>query len=248
MDYWGKIVLGAGATSLLAVFGHFAAGEKFVAGLEDQARSELTARGLEGADVSFGRDPLSRSAVLDGDLAGEAKEEALTAVLSVPGVSNARWQGDKTVANKGSEPAKDETTERATATKVNECQSGINTIIEEKKITFRSGSAYVSPDANRILDEVAQALKPCDGLTITVEGHTDDNGDAEVNKILSQERADRIKTGLVDRELPETLVSATGYGSERPRIEGSDAAADAQNRRIEFRIGSTGPASKAEGE
>ena len=77
----------------------------------------------------------------------------------------------------------------------------------------------------------------CDGLSVAVEGHTDDNGNKDVNRDMSQERADRIKAGLVERGIAEALISAKGYGSTRPRAEGSGATADAQNRRIEFRIG-----------
>ena len=239
MQVGGKILVGATATVVLALVGHAVTGETFISGLEQQAQAELTARGLDDASVRFGRDPLSRSAILDGDLADDAKQEALNVVMAIPGVSGASWQGqeglEKTAAEDGSATPE---VGSATLQKIAECQDGVDKITESSKISFRSGSAYVSPESNQILDRVAAALKACDGLTIAVEGHTDDNGDRDVNKTMSQERADRIKAGLVERGISENLVTATGYGSARPRAKGSDAAADAQNRRIEFRIGS----------
>ena len=239
MQVGGKILVGATATVVLALVGHAVTGDTFISGLEQQAQAELTARGLDGASVRFGRDPLSRSAILDGDLADDAKQEALNVVTAIPGVSGASWQGEEKL-EKAAEEGGSTTPEVGSATlqKIAECQDGVDKITESSKISFRSGSAYVAPESNQILDRVAAALKACDGLTIAVEGHTDDNGDRDVNKTMSQERADRIKAGLVERGISENLVTATGYGSARPRAKGSDAAADAQNRRIEFRIGS----------
>lgn len=238
MQVGGKILVGAAATMVLALVGHVLTGETFISGLEQQAQAELTARGLDDASVRFGRDPLSRSAVLDGELADDAKQEALNVVKAIPGVSGASWQGDETIGKAAVEGGS-ATPEVGSATlqKIAECQDGVDKITESSKISFRSGSAYVSRESNDILDRVAAALKACDGLTIAVEGHTDNNGNRDVNKTMSQERADRIKAGLVERGIPENLVTATGYGSARPRATGTGAAADAQNRRIEFRIG-----------
>ena len=246
MEVGGKILVGAAVTVVLALVGHAATGEQFIAGLEQKAETELTAMGLADAQVNFSRDPLSRSAILDGELTGDAKEKALLAVAAIPGVSDASWKGDGEagkIANGGE--AAERTQGSANATKIAECQTNVDKIIAARKINFRSGSAYVSPESNRILDEVAAALKVCGELSIAVEGHTDDNGDSGVNKAMSQERADRIKAGLVDRGMSERLISATGYGSTRPKARGSDAAADAQNRRIEFRIGTADTAPKS---
>lgn len=238
MEIGSKILVGAAATVVLALIGHAATGENFISGLEQKAQTELAARGLDGASVRFGHDPLSRSAVLDGELADSFKQEALNVVAAIPGVSSASWQGEEKL-EKAAEVDAGTTPNVGSATlqKIAECQQGVDTVTETRKINFRSGSAYISPESNDILDEVAAALKACDGLTIAVEGHTDDNGDSAVNRIMSQERADRIKAGLADRGISGNLITATGYGSARPRAKGTDAAADAQNRRIEFRIG-----------
>ncbi|WP_339691330.1 OmpA family protein [uncultured Parasphingorhabdus sp.] len=246
MEFRGKILTGVAATVVLALAGHFVTGEKFISGLEQQAETELAARGLDNTSVSFSRDPLSRSAVLDGDMPDDMKQEALGVVTAISGVSGASWKGeeDAGTADDGNDiaPAVDS----GNPEEVTKCQNGVDKILESRKISFRSGSAYVSPQSNKILDELASALKNCAGLSIAVEGHTDDNGDSAVNRIMSQERADRIKAGLVERGIPASLITAKGYGSARPRATGSDAAADAKNRRIEFRIGAANGASQAD--
>ncbi|NCN83778.1 MAG: OmpA family protein [Sphingomonadales bacterium] len=238
MKSGSKILTGAAATAILALVGHVATGETFIAGLEQQAQTELAARGLTAADVSFDRSPLSRNAVLHGDLPDSAKQEAMSVVVAIPGVSSVSWKAEEAIeaakADGDSAPA----STAADPDGVTKCQTDVDKIVKAKKISFRSGSAYLSLETRQILDEIAKALKGCDGLSVRVEGHTDDNGNSAVNREMSQERADRIKAALIERGIAETQITATGYGSTRPLAKGSDAAADAQNRRIEFRIGS----------
>ena len=243
MEIGSKILTGVAATVVLALVGHVATGESFISGLEQKARTELAARGLDAATVSLGHAPLSREAFLAGDLPEADKEQALSAVMAVPGISSASWR-----SKQATETATDEESAKPVASaddqKVATCQAEVDKIVESRKIQFRPGSPYVSLEARQILDQLAGALKNCDDLSIAVEGHTDDNGDKDVNRVMSQERADRIKAGLVERGISESRITATGYGSTRPRAKGSDAASDAQNRRIEFRIGTAAGASQ----
>ncbi|WP_417619123.1 OmpA family protein [Parasphingorhabdus sp.] len=243
MEIGSKILTGAAATAILALIGHVATGETFISGLEQQVQTELAARGLDAATVRLGHDPLSRDAVLAGELPDAARQEALNVVMAIPGISSASWRDKQAIAaaedGKAPAPAPADR-DKADRDKIAQCQAAVDRIAETRKINFRSGSAYVSLESRQILDQLAKVLQACEGLSITVEGHTDDNGDSDVNRVMSQERADRIKAGLVERGIAGALITATGYGSERPRAKGSDASADAQNRRIEFRIGGAG--------
>lgn len=248
MEVGGKLLTGAAATALLAVVGHFATSEGLVAEMQNKAQTELTAQGMDGVTVTFARDPLSRKAILDGEVDDDTKQAALETVMAIPGVSAASWQGEQPRNSAdGSSVDGSSSADPATQEKVAKCQGDVNQVIEAKKITFRSGSAYVSPVSNQILDEVAEALKPCAGLAIAVSGHTDNNGDAGVNKTMSQERADRVRQGLIDRGIAENLVTATGHGSEKPLVEGAGANVDAQNRRIEFKIHANSGAATPQG-
>jgi OOP family OmpA-OmpF porin len=248
MEIGSKILTGAAATVALALVGHVATGEDFVSGLEQKAQAELAARGLDAATVSLGHAPLSREAVLDGPLPEASKQQALEVVMDIPGIASASWKGKPPTAVAGGDKDAATVLPPADREKIAQCQAGVDKIAENRKISFRSGSAYVSLESRQILDELAKALKACGGLSIAVEGHTDDNGDKDVNRVMSQERADRIKAGLVERGIPDNLITATGYGATRPRAQGSDAAADAQNRRIEFRIGSASGAPQNDAE
>lgn len=241
MEVGGKLLTGAAVTMLLALAAHYTTGEDFISSLEDAAQTELTAQGMDGVKVSLSRDPLSRKALLNGDVSNDTKLKALNAVSDIPGVSSAHWASGASAdpgmaANTGrtdiAAPAIDPAIEAALV----ECQGGVDTVVESQKLSFRSGSAYLSPESNRILDEIAAALKPCPGLAVAVGGHTDNAGNAEVNRILSQERADRVRAGLIERGIPAEHITAIGYGAEQPLASGNGPEAAAQNRRIEFKL------------
>lgn len=246
MDVGGKILTGAMATALLALVGHYVTGDRYIAGLENAAQTEMAAQGMEDVKITFARAPLSRKAVLDGDVTDDIKQKALNAVSAMPGISSAVWTGSDMVASAGAGNSSEAgngkgdgghtDVDPATQVAVAKCQGGVDKAIEGQKLSFRSGSAYVSPASNSILDEVAAALEPCSGLAVTVGGHTDDNGNAQVNKILSQERADRVRGGLIDRGISENLITAIGFGAEQPLAASDGPEADAQNRRIEFKV------------
>lgn len=237
MEVGGKILIGAAVTVLLGLAGHYATGDNFISGLEKAAQTEMKARGMDGVTVAFSHDPLSRKALLNGNVSNDEKLSALNAISDIPGVSSAHWVSDDITLDESITDGP--TVDPAIAAAVKDCQGGVDKVIEAKKLNFRSGSAYLSLESNAILDEVAAALKPCSGLAIAVDGHTDNNGNAEVNRIMSQERADRVRAGLIERGIPENLITATGYGAAQPLATGSGAEADAQNRRIEFKLSAT---------
>jgi OOP family OmpA-OmpF porin len=195
--------------------------------------------------VSFDREPaFKRSAVLSGNLSDTDRQKALALVQSISGIASVRWQGDdvsQPVPGKnGSGPSIGSTT---ASEKIADCQGGVDDTIAGKTVQFRSGSAFLSPQSNRLLDDIATALKSCAGLSVEIGGHTDANGNASVNQVLSQERADRVKAALIERGIDAKLLSATGYGATRPLSKASGREADAQNRRIAFKVAAA-PASK----
>jgi outer membrane protein OmpA-like peptidoglycan-associated protein len=83
-------------------------------------------------------------------------------------------------------------------------------------ITFRTGSAELTPESIAVMGKVASALQSdrLAGFAFKVEGHADPRGGDELNQRLSQARAESVVKHLVDAHgiLPERL-SAVGRGS-----------------------------------
>jgi outer membrane protein OmpA-like peptidoglycan-associated protein len=73
-------------------------------------------------------------------------------------------------------------------------------------------------------------------LTLQIDGHTDNTGNAAYNLILSQKRADAVLEYLASKGVERNRMEAKGYGQEKP-ITGNDSPAQrAQNRRVELKL------------
>jgi OOP family OmpA-OmpF porin len=75
---------------------------------------------------------------------------------------------------------------------------------------------------------------------VEVGGHTDSQGDEFANQNLSERRAQAVADYLVVNGVPATQLTVLGYGETKPIDARENAAADAKNRRIEFKISETG--------
>lgn len=226
----GKLLIGAGVTSLMAWGANHLGGPDFVDNIGAGATSALSSAGMSGVSAKMQTDPLTRTVVLSGEgLSDEQRAAAEAEVLKVAGVGSVVWEGyDDAAAGDGAGAA---VSDEAVAT----CQEGVNAVVAEKEINFKSGSAYMPASSLEVVKEVAEALKPCDGAALAVGGHTDATGSDEVNQKLSQARADAVKAALVENGLGADTISATGFGSSQPKVEG--AGANEANRRIEFKLG-----------
>ncbi len=69
---------------------------------------------------------------------------------------------------------------------------------------------------------------------VRLEGHTDERGSREYNIGLGERRAQTVRRALLVQGVAEAQITTVSYGEERPAVAGSDEAANAQNRRVEF--------------
>jgi len=74
-----------------------------------------------------------------------------------------------------------------------------------------------------------------DVAQIRVEGNTDERGSREYNLSLGDKRAQIVAKQLVLMGAKESQIEAVSYGEERPKAEGHDEAAWAENRRADIR-------------
>ncbi len=78
-------------------------------------------------------------------------------------------------------------------------------------------------------------IRRCEG-GLEIAGHTDAEGDAQLNLRLSQQRADQVAKHLVRYGVSPDRVVARGYGESQPLVSGDSAQGAGANRRIEFRV------------
>lgn len=102
-------------------------------------------------------------------------------------------------------------------------------------INFETGKSAIKSDSQNIVDELYKMLNGNPGLKITVEGHTDNVGNAASNKTLSEKRAESVKAALVSKGISADRIRTAGYGQERPVADNATEDGKAKNRRVEIK-------------
>jgi outer membrane protein OmpA-like peptidoglycan-associated protein len=109
-------------------------------------------------------------------------------------------------------------------------------------VLFASDQATLLPSAVLKLNEVGDALiKGNPDANITVEGHTDSQGQRQYNMDLSKKRADAVRDQLVTRGVAPDRIKSLGYGPDKPLIDNKTAENRANNRRVEIVVEPTKP-------
>jgi outer membrane protein OmpA-like peptidoglycan-associated protein len=102
-------------------------------------------------------------------------------------------------------------------------------------VLFASNESTLLPAAVLKLNEVADALiKGNPDSNMTVEGHTDSQGQRQYNMDLGQKRADAVKAQLVARGVAADRIKSVGIGPDRPIASNNSAEGRANNRRVEI--------------
>jgi outer membrane protein OmpA-like peptidoglycan-associated protein len=108
-------------------------------------------------------------------------------------------------------------------------------MLDDLRITFRSGSAEMTPEGQAEAKNFAAALTMpwLAKRRFEIAGHTDASGSKKKNQALSQARAETVVAYLVANGVDASRLEARGYGSEHLAVP--DAPRDAANRRVEAR-------------
>lgn len=104
------------------------------------------------------------------------------------------------------------------------------------QLGFEIGSARLSAGASAALSDVAKIFVDYRLTLISVEGHTDDSGDAAQNRTLSEQRAAAVARLLLGSGVEAERLVVVGYGSARPVADNTTEVGRESNRRVVLRV------------
>ena len=102
-------------------------------------------------------------------------------------------------------------------------------------VQFATGSSELTPQAVRTLDELGRALSSSalSGFRFRIEGHTDTVGAPELNRSLSEARAERVVAYLSSRwQVDRAKVETAGMGGEQLLVPTGPNVPEPRNRRV----------------
>ena len=103
------------------------------------------------------------------------------------------------------------------------------------ELYFNQGQALLLPPVRAALDGLAGTLKAQPDWRFEVQGHTDNVGSAELNRQLSQQRAEAVCLYLAAHGVAAGQLRPVGYGGTQPVADNADPNQRPLNRRVVLR-------------
>ena len=112
---------------------------------------------------------------------------------------------------------------------------GTATMADVSNIQFEYNSSVLRTSSYSTLDKVSSDLKANSSANLQLDGHASEEGTTEYNQQLSVDRANAVKTYLVNSGIDAKRIMTRGYGETRPIASNATEEGRILNRRVEFR-------------
>lgn len=108
--------------------------------------------------------------------------------------------------------------------------------IDFPNILFETNSAKIIESEEQGIQEIVEFMNKYPKLYLEINGHTDNQGDANWNLQLSKLRAEAAKNLIVEAGIKSKRIKTNGYGQTQPITTNETEQGRSLNRRIEFKI------------
>lgn len=103
----------------------------------------------------------------------------------------------------------------------------------ELRIFFEPHQSNIQPKYKAEIAKAAEALNEFPNATVYIEGHTDDTIPYYLSEKLSFERANKVKSALVNTySVNPNRIAIAGFASEQPIADNRTTYGRAMNRRV----------------
>ncbi|MCF2947866.1 OmpA family protein [Paraglaciecola aquimarina] len=103
-------------------------------------------------------------------------------------------------------------------------------------ITFGTGSSSIVTGFYPVLNDVVKVLNRYEKTKLSIEGHTDSQGDEQYNQNLSILRANSVANYLQSTAVLPARLQTLGFGESQPVASNDTVEGRSKNRRVELRI------------
>jgi peptidoglycan-associated lipoprotein len=107
-------------------------------------------------------------------------------------------------------------------------------VLAQRSIFYDLDQYDVKEQYRQLVEAHAKYLRDNPGRKMLIQGNTDERGGREYNISLGQRRSEGVKKMLMLLGAREEQVESVSLGEEKPRAEGHDEQAWAQNRRSDI--------------
>ena len=107
-------------------------------------------------------------------------------------------------------------------------------VVNMSDVLFDSGKYTLKPVAREKLAKVAGVLMAYPGLTVEVDGYTDNVGGEALNQTLSEKRADAVHDYLLQQGVSPGSLTSRGFGEGNPVASNDTSIGRQLNRRVEL--------------
>jgi len=110
--------------------------------------------------------------------------------------------------------------------------------VKINNLFFETAKYDIKQESNSELNRVAEILKrsKLSNMKIEISGHTDNVGDADYNKNLSELRANAVANYLISKGVDASMIVVNGFGYTKPVVDNNSEANRALNRRVELKL------------
>lgn len=144
---------------------------------------------------------------------------------------------DRNTSSTAPAPSSDANTSSVGAGNANASSDPLNdpkSVLAKRSVYFDYDSYAVKSDYNALVEAHGKYLASHPERKVVIQGNTDERGGSEYNLALGQKRAEAVRRALALAGAKDSQMEAVSFGKEKPKAQGSNEAAWAENRRADI--------------